>query len=235
MALAGAVLAIVRRQPADLALLAFLLVYLALIGFSHEVFFRYVLPMLPALSLLAGGLLRLTRRAGPRLVATAAALLLLTPGAAASVLSDRLLGATDTRELAAEWLLANAPAGSELRISSYWSQPFYDRSEVQQQKLNPLYVSGNWTADSFEQGRFTARFLTNRPGSPCFTVLASGPPWQGPLASTAGPPAAVFRPYSGRPQAPGAVYDPIDSFYLPLWGFGDLERPGPSIAIVRGC
>ena len=61
--------------------------------------------------------------------------------------------------------------GGELRISSYWSQPFYDSSEVQQQKLNPLYVSGNWTADSFEQGRFTARFLTNRAGSPCFTTF----------------------------------------------------------------
>ena len=164
-----------------------------------------------------------------------AALLLMVPSAAASILTDRLLGATDTRQLAAEWLLTNAPAGSELRISSYWSQPFYDRSEVQQRRLSSLYVTGNWTADSFEQGRFTSRFLTNRPGSPCFTISASGPPWQSPVPATQQRPAATFTPFAGAAGSPGGVYDPLDSFFLPLWGFGDLERPGPSIAIVEGC
>src|SRR5207237_5588319 len=148
LAIAGAGLAIVRRQPVDVALMVFLLAYGALIGPSHEVFFRYVLPALPALCLLAGGLLRLVRQAGTTAAAAVAALLLMVPSAAASIMTDRLLGATDTRQLAAEWLLTNAPAGSELRISSYWSQPFYDRSEVQQRRLNPLYVTGNWTADS---------------------------------------------------------------------------------------
>jgi hypothetical protein len=235
MAAAGAVLAVVHRQPVDLALLVFLLVYGGLIGFSHEVFFRYALPLLPALCLLAGGLLRLARRPALTSVAVVAALLLMVPSATASVLADRLLGATDTRQQAAGWLLANAPSGSELRISSYWSQPFYDRSEVQRQRLNPLYVTGNWTADSFEQGRFTDRFRTNRPGSPCFTISASGPPWQRPLPATERRPIAVFTPYPDGAASSGAVYDPIDSFYLPLWGFGNLERPGPSIAIVEGC
>ena len=235
LAIAGAILGIVRRQPVDVALVVFLLAYGALIGSSHEVFFRYVLPGLPALCLLAGGLLRLARRPGPTAVAVVAALLLMVPSAAASILTDRLLGATDTRQLAAEWLLANAPAGSELRIGSYWSQPFYDRSEVQQRRLNPLYVTGNWTADSFEQGRFTSRFLTNRPGNPCFTISASGPPWQSPLPATAQRPVATFTPFPGAAASPGAVYDPLDSFFLPLWGFGNLERPGPSIAIVEGC
>jgi len=34
---------------------------------------------------------------------------------------------------------------------------------------------------------------------------------------------------------PGGRYDPLDSFYLPIWGFDGLQRPGPSIAIVAGC
>jgi Dolichyl-phosphate-mannose-protein mannosyltransferase len=235
MALTGIVLALSRRRRVDLALVAFLLVYGSVIGFSHEVFFRYVLPMLPALCLLAGGLLRLARPGVQRSMVALAALLLMVPGAAASIDGDRLLGATDTRQLAADWLMANAPAGSELRISSYWSQPFYDQSEVQRKRLNPLYVSGNWTADSFEQGRFTARFRTNRVGSPCFVISASGPPWQGPLPATPKRPVAVFRPHSGTALIAGGVYDRIDSFYLPIWGFGNLDRPGPSIAIVEGC
>jgi 4-amino-4-deoxy-L-arabinose transferase-like glycosyltransferase len=235
LAVAGLVLGLVRRQPADVALIAFLVVYAALVGFSHEVFFRYVMPMLPALCLAAGGLMRLAR--GPRATSAAAlaALVLMVPSAAASVAGDRLLGATDTRQQAAAWLTANAPAGSELRISSYWSQPFYDQSEVQRRRLNPLYVSGNWTADSFEQGRFTSRFLTNRSGTPCFVISASGPPWQGPLPGGQRRPVAVFTPYAGPAATPGAVYDRLDAFYLPLWGFGNLQRPGPSIAIFEGC
>jgi hypothetical protein len=45
---------------------------------------------------------------------------------------------------------------------------------------------------------------------------------------------ATFKPYSGAPPA-GNVYDPIDSFYLPLAGFGNVDRPGPSIVITDGC
>jgi hypothetical protein len=45
---------------------------------------------------------------------------------------------------------------------------------------------------------------------------------------------AKFIPYSGTPPV-GAVYDPLDSFYLPLAGFGGIERPGPSIVITEGC
>jgi hypothetical protein len=106
---------------------------------------------------------------------------------------------------------------------------------VQEKRLNPLYVTGNWTADSFEQGRFTARFRTNRVGTPCFVVSASGPPWQSPVPATPKRPAAVFRPYAGTALIGGGVYDRLDSFYLPLWGFGNLERPGPAVAIVEGC
>jgi hypothetical protein len=235
LAVAGLVLALVRRQPVDVALIAFLVVYAGLIGFSHEVFFRYVMPMLPALCLCAGGLMRVARGATMTAAAALVAFLLMVPGATASITGDRLLGATDTRQEAADWLVANAPAGSELRIRSYWSQPVYDSSEVERQRLNPLYVSGNWTADSFEQGRFTSRFLTNRAGSPCFVISASGPPWQSPPPGGRRRPVAVFAPYSGAAQTPGAIYDRLDSFYLPLWGFGNLDRPGPSIAIVEGC
>ena len=234
LALVGVVLALVLRRPLDVALLAFLAASLATVGFSHEVFWRYVLPMLPALCLLAGGLTRLARDRRALWLGVAAAVLLMAPSAYASVMTDRLLGADDTRQQAAEWLLRNAPAGSELRIDSYWGQPFYDASELEDRPLHPLYVTGDAVADSFEPGRFTERFAVDRPGDPCFQVVESGPPWQAPPPPTARPPAAVFNPYAGA-AAPSGRYDPLDSFYLPIWGFDGLQRPGPSIAISNGC
>ncbi len=124
LAIAGSILAIGRRSITDVALLAFVAAYLVVVGFSHEVFWRYVLPMLPALCLLAGGLARLTAARPARIALVAAVLLLELPSAFASITTDRLLGAEDTRQQAAEWLLRHAPAGSELRITSYWGQPF---------------------------------------------------------------------------------------------------------------
>ena len=113
-------------------------------------------------------------------------------------------------------------------------QPFYDAAELEDRPLHPLYVTGNPVADSFEQGRFTDRFVVDRPGDPCFELVESGPPWQSPAPRTDRAPAAVFTPYAGAaPQ--GGRYDPLDSFYLPIWGFDGLQRPGPSIAIVAGC
>jgi hypothetical protein len=234
LTLAGVGLAIVRRTPFDVALLVYLGAGLAVIGFSHEDFWRYTLPLLPPLCLLAGGLPRLVPAGPGRGLAVAGVLLLLLPSAYASVATDRLLGAEDTRQQAAEWLVRNAPAGSELRISSYWGQPFYDERSLENRPLQPLYLTGNRVADSFQQGRFTERFVVDQPGAPCFTIAESGPPWQAPVPATDGPPLALFGPYAG--SAPeGARYDPLDSFYLPIWGFGDLQRPGPSIAIVAGC
>lgn len=235
LSLLGVVVALLRRQRVDVALLCFLLAFYVLVGFSHEVFYRYVLPALPALCLLVGGLVRNLPPVGPgRVLLLTGGLLLQVPSAYASVASDRLLATTDTRQQAGEWLLRNAPAGAELRIGSYWAQPFYDGAELGTGSLQPLYATGNPIADSFQQGRFTDRFQVNRPGAPCFTVAASGPPWQAPPPATGRPPAALFRPYSASPPA-GAVYDPIDSFYLPIWGFGGLDRPGPSIAITEDC
>jgi hypothetical protein len=230
LALAGVVLALVRRRPLDVALLVFLAASLAVTGFSHEVFWRYVLPVLPALCLLAGGLLGLARGGRERWLGAGAALLLMAPSAYASVMTDRLLGAEDTRQQAAEWLLREAPAGSELRIDSYWGQPFYDAAEQEHRPLHDLYLTGNPVADSFEQGRFTDRFAVNQPGTPCFALVESGPPWQGPLPRTDRPPLAVFTPSAG--SVSGGVYDPLDAFYLPIWGFDGIQRPGPSIAIV---
>src|SRR5207247_11257629 len=42
-------------------------------------------------------------------------------------------------------------------------------------------------------------------------------------------PVAAFEGF--REPLDGTVYDPIDADYVPLTGFGRLERPGPNITI----
>jgi 4-amino-4-deoxy-L-arabinose transferase-like glycosyltransferase len=236
LGLAGIGVALWRRSPTDLALLALLAAYLLLVGFSQEVFLRYALPLLPPLCLLAGGTLRLA--GGRRLPAAALAVLaagLLAPSALTSIQGDRLLTVTDTRELAARWLLANAPPGSELVVANYWGEPFYDQEAIRSRPLHPLYLAGDSLPDSFQLGLYSDHFVINRPGGVCYRVDESGPPWQSPPPPVpAGAVLATFTPYSGTPPA-GAVYDPLDAFYLPLSGFGSITRPGPSIVISEGC
>src|SRR5262249_61510012 len=54
LVLGGLAMSAVTRAKADAALLAFVAAYMLVVGASHEVFWRYVLPALPALALLAG-------------------------------------------------------------------------------------------------------------------------------------------------------------------------------------
>jgi 4-amino-4-deoxy-L-arabinose transferase-like glycosyltransferase len=230
---AGIVIGLWRRTRADVSALLMVLAGLLVLGPSHEVFYRYLLAVLPALAVLAGGVLRPGLGLDRRLVGAAAALLLL-PSAYASVMTDRLLSVTDTREQAGAWLLANAPAGAGLKVDSYWSQPFYDVAEAEDRPLHPLYLTGDRVADSFEMGRYSDRFAVNAGGSPCYTYAASGPPGQAPMPDVASP-VARFSPLAAGSDGRDAVYDELDSFYVPFWGFAGVERPGPSIAIAEGC
>jgi 4-amino-4-deoxy-L-arabinose transferase-like glycosyltransferase len=231
LGLVGLGVALYRRRPVDLALAGYLAASYLLIGFTHEVFFRYVLPMLPALYLLAGGIFRggIARRWD--FLGLAAAAVLLIPSLLASATSDRLLDQTDTRVLAARWLDANLPAGGELQVNSYWSEPFYDSAEIGSEPLHPIYLTGDHLADSFQLGRFSDRYAVNRPGTGCYRYSASGPPWQGPPPAAGGQVLATFTPFPAG-SAPSGVYDPLDAFFLPLSDFGALERPGPSIVIT---
>ena len=220
LALGGLALSAIKRTKADLALLAFVATYMLVVGASHEVFWRYVLPALPSLAMFAGGLLRAVpgRLMAP---AVAVALALLLPSLWASVSTDRLLATTDTRSQAAAWLLEHAPAGATIE-SAYYVSPFYDQAMVDG---NRRWVDDQLAA-GFMQGRYTTRFRLTV-DDPDYVIAGSTLPGQGPPATVAGRPAlATFS--AGHS---GGLYDPIDAFYLPIWGFAGLERPGPSIVI----
>jgi hypothetical protein len=112
-ALAGAVLVARRDAMRTVLLLAFPLALFLYLSLQARYFGRWLLPAYPALALLAGagvGGVVAALRVGPvRRAAVAAAILavVLAQPALADVRTARLLGRTDTRTVAREWLVRN--------------------------------------------------------------------------------------------------------------------------------
>ena len=103
---AGVIVAIVRRERADLILLSFVAVYaidLCTLG-SH--FDRYILPLLPPLGALAGRM---------RSLAPVTLLLLVVP-LTWSIRDDRRLTKTDTRVVAHSWVEQHLPHGTKIAV-----------------------------------------------------------------------------------------------------------------------
>ncbi|HET7855207.1 MAG TPA: glycosyltransferase 87 family protein [Gaiellaceae bacterium] len=106
IALAGLVLALVRRTRADLVLAAFCLVYFADLLTLEAHFDRYVLPLVPALGALAGRI---------RSLAPVTLLLLLVP-LTWSIRDARELTKTDARVVAHRWIEDNLPKGARIAV-----------------------------------------------------------------------------------------------------------------------
>jgi hypothetical protein len=117
----GAWLALRRSPGRAWVLLAFPLVFFGIAGSGRTVFVRYMLPLAPLLCALAAITVdqvadRLRARGSARANAIACAFVLLLAAQPAWSLFqfDRLLSRADSRLLAREWLLANAPSGSSV-------------------------------------------------------------------------------------------------------------------------
>jgi Dolichyl-phosphate-mannose-protein mannosyltransferase len=124
----GAVLLLRADPRRALLVLVFPAVLLLFLSLQARWFGRWLLPVYPVLSVLAG--YAVTRAADAVRARTAwpgwhhavllgLAGLLLVEGTAASVRVDRVLGHTDTRELARRWLERNLPPGSRVVIEPF--------------------------------------------------------------------------------------------------------------------
>ena len=128
LGLAGAVVGAWQRRRAVILHLSFLLPFFCLIAgasSAHLYYFRYIIPLLPGLCLLAGfALTELVRRVKlPWSVAVVtsavlAAILVAEPGM--SVLSwDRRQARTDTRTLAVDWVEHNLPHRTRILLAGF--------------------------------------------------------------------------------------------------------------------
>ena len=244
-----------RRQPADWIILTFLLVYFLLMGAGRSVFLRYADPMIPLLLLLGGrALAALVHRTAPgrtrRLAMGVAFVLIAVAPLVHDVRYDLLIQQTDTRTLAFDWLAHHVPAGGRAAVP-YMAGPAHDQAMIDSGEhshgaTDPYIAS---FLDSRLETRYTIRELTRddlqltsldsfrnegisymvigyeTPGTGCGTLS----PLEQALRAQ-GPPLASFSPTNGCPDS---VFDPIDTYYVPLAGYEGWVRPCPQIRIYR--
>ena len=255
LAVIGVAYAAWRRQPADWIILTFLLVYFLLIGAGRSVFLRYADPMIPLLLLLGGRALavfvQLTALGRTRRLALGVAFVLIAVAPLVhDVRYDLLIQQTDTRTLAFDWLAQHVPAGGRAAVP-YMAGPAHDQAMIDSGEhshgaTDPYIAS---FLDSRLETQYTIRELTRddlqltsldsfRNEGITYVVVGYETPGTGcgrlsPLEQTLraeAPPLASFSPTNGCPDS---VFDPIDTYYVPLAGYEGWVRPGPQIRIYR--
>ena len=230
--LAGGVLLATTRPRQSWAILAFPVAYYAFAGRGYAVFARYIVPIVPFVCLAAAWFAVYVTSLGANGAATSKRRLLLgllvaliaIPTARQSVLIDRLLATPDNRVLAAAAISDEVPAGSVVCQTG----AAYGRAPLALNERSRSFVECEYDPNT---GRFTADaqwVLVQR--SPL--ILYSAVPDD--LEQTLGERFALVASYpTANPPARDRLYDQQDAFYLPLSGFGGIQRPGPSFDLYR--
>lgn len=218
--------AFLSRQMLVLAAAVFGVTAFALFGTSPALLSRYITPVVPAFAIvLAGALVAAARRfaparAGVLLVAVTA--LIAAEPLWRSLQHDRLAATTDTRVLASEWLREHAPPGGKVAIGGTvfwsWGEPWIPanlelvRTQLDADALRTAGVRWLVTHDhSLFSSHVDPEVMARL--APHLELRAEIEPFRGP-----------------REQA---RYDVQDAYYIPMAGFGVVERPGPSIRIYE--
>jgi 4-amino-4-deoxy-L-arabinose transferase-like glycosyltransferase len=205
--------------------------FYASIGSGQTVFFRYVLPLVPILCLPAAvatarGAAWAAARTG---FSPAAALRVLTVAMAGVALVncvwfDVLLSRTDSRVLGARWLATRLQAGDSLHDAGN----SYTRLDLSQVRYH------QWWYDSA-----TESFGHPAGETPVWLVL-----YESALEPYARMPLPLLELARNRyhlvhtipaakARAGSAVYDLQDAFFMPVSGFYEVRRPGPTVQIYR--
>jgi len=225
-----------RRYPQHTFIIgAFAAAYYAVIGSGYTAFFRYVMPLVPVVCVFAALAVRevsarlshdarSARRVSELAIATLLAGVVAAPSAWTSLRLDALLARTDTRVIAGRWL------ASQLRPdhSVYDAGSDYTRLDLREERYH------EWFFNPVTQSFGHPAGLT-----PDWIVIGDSP-----LSHYAGADEGVrglvasrydlaFMVQGAGSQSTADAYDRQDAFFLPFSGFGDVERPGPTIRIYR--
>lgn len=231
----GLLLAILQRQSWALVLASFPVFYYVVAGSLRNLYFRYMIPVVPFLCIgaaflvvqLAGALTRRTQEARreslTRLAILVLAAAIIAPSALAIGRFDLIVNRPDSRVLLAQWFAAHVPAGSSLLQSG-------SRYGLAQFPREMRYVEWTWDGAS---GRFK---IAGRPaeGEPDWIVVQDSP-----LPSSTQPLVTELlrRDYqlvtTVRALAirDDMVYDRMDMFYMPFSGLEHVDNPGPNFAV----
>jgi len=209
----------------------FALAFYLSIGSGQTVFFRYALPLVPLLCLpaavatvRAAAWVAARRRYNPSAVLGVLTIAVAGFGLVNCVWFDVLLSRTDSRVLAARWLATRIQAGDSL----YDSGTDYTRLDLSELRYH------QWWYDPASES-----FGHPAGETPIWLVL-----YESALASYTRTPLSllelaqsryhlVHTVEAARPRAGSAVYDLQDAFFMPVAGFHEVRRPGPTVRIYR--
>ncbi len=118
LAVAGGGLLVLRRRREAVVFGVLIVLFWLYMGSQHRFYARWMLPIYPALAVLAGYAITqavdlLPRRAAPYGLAALAALLLV-PAALPTIRNARVMSAQDTRTATRDWLVAHLPRGTKV-------------------------------------------------------------------------------------------------------------------------
>ena len=249
-ALGGAVIALRRDAWRGLLLVAFPVLLFLFLGGQARFFGRWLMPVYPALAILAGVAVawaadRLPAASARRRAAVAGALaaLLAAQGLVSSVRVSSTLGRADTRTLAHDWIVAHVPPGSRIAVEPFVPQGFlttggrraperYERFPVKRpfqgytRRLSPALID---------------RYRTE---GYCWVVTASHQRGRGLKARLPG--AVAYYSALDRGSTRIAAFSPFGASAEPVPFSFDLsfnyqprayERPGPVVEVhrLRAC
>lgn len=230
-ALAGTPMMVHRYPRQSLVFASFALFFYGVIGSGRTVFFRYVLPLVPLLVIPAALVTDRAARAlaarwglGSRMSVATVTVIVGGWGLVNCVWFDVLMARTDSRVLAAQWLAPRVTPSDAI----YDSGGDYTRLSLADVSYHP------WWFDSTTQS-----FGHPSGDIPDWMVL-----YESPLPTYARTPIAVLELARSRyslvqtiratRSRPGdAVFDWQDAFFMPISGFDEVRRPGPTIHIYK--
>jgi 4-amino-4-deoxy-L-arabinose transferase-like glycosyltransferase len=205
--------------------------FYASIGSGQTVFFRYVLPLVPILCLPAAvattrGAAWVAARTGFNRTAVLCVLALAVAGVGLvnCVWFDVLLSRTDSRVLAARWLATRVQPGDSLHDAGndytrldlsavayhHWSyDPATDSFGHPAGETPSWLVLYDSALEPYARTHLTLRELARDRYHLVHTIPA------------------------GKTRAGSGVYDLQDAFFMPVSGFHEVRRPGPTVRIYR--
>lgn len=235
----AAVILLVRRTGLMLVLLTFPIVYFYVIGSVRNLFFRYAIPIVPFLCLLAAWAVvtaarNIVRRRGavePRsaiLASWAFALIVIAPSAISVYHFDHLAAQTDNRVVVSRWFDEHVQPGASIAQSgSGYGYAQFTRGR---------FVPWLWESQRFVTADPVTRVRRPTIGHPDFILVQDSPLpnttqekittllAQGYLRVTTFDALKLDEPH---------VYDLQDAFFIPFAQFGGVTRPGPNFTLYK--
>jgi 4-amino-4-deoxy-L-arabinose transferase-like glycosyltransferase len=227
--LAGFVYLLFKPSHKTYFLLFFLVLFYCAMATGKAIFMRYHLPTIPILCLIAAivivrlsGVLR--RKAASALLAIFLAAALAAEPLWYTIQSDRLLTRTDTRTLAREWIHQNLPSGAKLAANLAYR---YGKPQLRR-GMSFVDLKGSME-DLYRHGVHYV-YVDESPLFLYSRKLDKSVEAQ--LKEKAMLLQEIDFATSGTKKT-NPVFDQLDAFYVPVAGFGGIERPGPRIRIFE--